>query len=75
MSADLLAAAIAAAVVAALAAAGFTIRALRRASQKVRRIRDGRRWERSARVDPDNVLDLIAEAEGITRRAAQRRRS
>lgn len=59
-----------------LAAAGITaaVVAVRRANRQVRRILDGRRWERTTRVDPDDVLDLIAEAEGITRRAAQRRR-
>lgn len=42
---------------------------VRRANRKVRRILDGRR-QAHTRVDPDDVLDLIAEAEGITLRAA-----
>jgi len=70
MSADLLAA------LSFLAAAGLTaaVIAVRRANRKVRRILDGRRWQQSTRVDPDDVLDLIAEAEDITLRAAERRR-
>lgn len=43
---------------------------VRRANRKVRRILDGRRSQQTTRVDIDDVLDLIAEAEGITRRAA-----
>lgn len=60
-----------------LAAAGLiaAVIAVRRASRKVSRILDGRRWERTTRVDPDDVFDLIAEAEDITLRAAQRRQS
>lgn len=42
---------------------------VRRANRQVRRILDGRR-QQATRVDIDDVLDLIAEAEGITRRAA-----
>lgn len=55
-----------------LAAAGITVAVIcvRRANRKVRRILDGRRWQQTTHVDPDDVLDLIAEAEGITLRAA-----